>query len=69
MDKTQGIGDLKIANGSVGVELILFAAELLAVGLADLLCARHPPSVTPSHSRLNKLTVSLAGNEHFTAAC
>lgn len=33
-EKTQGC-DLKIANGSVGVELILFAAELLAVGLGS----------------------------------
>lgn len=35
VEKTQGICDLKIANGSVGVELILFAAELLAVGLGS----------------------------------
>lgn len=34
-EKTQGICDLNIANGSVGVELILFAAELLAVGLGS----------------------------------
>lgn len=34
-EKTQGICDLNIANGSVGVELILFAAELLAEGLGS----------------------------------
>lgn len=31
-EKTQGICGLKIASGSVGVELILFAAKLLTVG-------------------------------------
>lgn len=35
VEETQGICDLNIANGSVGVELILFAAELLAVGLGS----------------------------------